>query len=400
MRLPLEVMGLIAEHAAQHIINASPFIQPTNQEEAIKTQEHHRDLLNLVVSCKTVYSHSRHLLYTCLILGNATDIVAALANIVKHPRVGPSIRHIRCCTELHSETERDKALEYWLLDHSQDAALLQDTLRAEGLLPPWWNETDIPWTCWEGFIYDDCTEVALLALLHMVTELETLSFQQLDADLITDWEQVRDLRASFAQSRSGSQPLLGSLRNLHFGSGTLGGMENFLSNQPHENLEVLVLDGIGIEGFSRWSRYFEFKGIHLKELYLGTRSTSPKAVIDPLLARREWVNGRWVTPVPKELETQSEVCLGGEEAWRLSVPEARDTMDCLKDFKNLRVLDVVFDRPPDWPSRPLIALKNIASGSLEVFRVEGYPFRVVPGDFGPCNTEYERAFVPRFDTVE
>ncbi|ENH66118.1 hypothetical protein FOC1_g10008141 [Fusarium oxysporum f. sp. cubense race 1] len=139
----------------------------------------------------------------------------------------------------------------------------------------------------------------------MVTELETLSFQQLDADLITDWEQVRDLRASFAQARSGSQPFL------------------------------------GIEGFSRWSRYFEFKGIDLKELYLGTKSTSPKAVIDPLLARREWVNGR-----------------------------------------------------------PLIALKNIASGSLEVFRVEGYPFRVVPGDFGPCNTEYERAFVPRFDTVE
>ncbi|KAI1029677.1 hypothetical protein LB503_008187 [Fusarium chuoi] len=400
MRLPLEVMGLIAEHAAQHIRNASPFIQPTNQEEAIKAQEHHRDLLNLVLSCKTVYNHSRHLLYTCLILGNAADIVAALANIVKHPQVGPSIRHIRCCTELHSETERDKALQHWLLNHSHDAALLQDTLSAEGLRPPWWNEPDIPWTCWEGFIYDDCTEFALLALLHIVTGLETLSFQQLDADLITNWEEERDLQASFAEARTGARPFLGSLRSLHFGSGTLGGMENFLSNQPHENLEVLVLDGIGIEGFSRWSRYFEFKGTHLKELYLGKRKTSSKAVIDPLLAQREWANGRWVAPGPKELETQSEVCVGGEEAWRLSVPEARDTMDCLKYLRNLRVLDVVFDRPPDWPSRSLIALKNIASESLEVFRVEGYPFKVVLGDFGPRNTAYERAFVPRFDTVE
>ncbi|KAF5588929.1 hypothetical protein FPANT_6489 [Fusarium pseudoanthophilum] len=399
MRLPLEVMGLIAEHAAEHLRNASPFIQPTNQEEAIKAQEHHRDLLNLILSCKAVYNHSRHLLYTCLILGNATDIVAALAKIVKHPQVGPSIRHIWCCTELHSETERDKALEHWLLNHSHDAALLQDTLNAEGLRPPWWNEKDIPWTCWEGFIYDDCTEFALLALLHMVTELETLSFQQLDGDLSTNWEEARDLRASFAQARSGSQPFLGSLRGLHFGSGTLCGMENFLSSQPHENLEVLVLDSIGIEGFSRWTKYFEFKGSHLKELYLGKRNASSKAVVDPLLAPREWVNGRWITPGPKELDTQSEVCLGGEEAWRLSVPEARDTMDCLKYFRNLRVLDVVFDRTPDWPSRPLVALKNIASGSLEVFRVEGYPFKVVPGDFGPCNTEYERAFVPRFDTV-
>ncbi|KAF5550222.1 hypothetical protein FMEXI_3927 [Fusarium mexicanum] len=400
MRLPLEVMGLIAEYTAQHLRNASPFIQPTNQEEAIEAQEHNRDLLNLFLSCKAVYNHSRHLLYTCVILGNATDIVAALANIVKHPQVGPSIRHIRCCTELHSETERDKALEYWLLNHSHDAALLQDTLNAEGLRPPWWNEPDIPWTCWEGFIYDDCTEFALLALLHIVTELETFSFQQLDADLITNWEEARDLRASFSQARSESQPFLGSLRTLHFGSGALGDMENFLSSQPHENLEVLVLDGIGIEGFSRWSRYFEVKGTHLKELYLGKRNTSSKALIDPLLAPREWVNGRWVTPGPKELDTQSEVCLGGEEAWRLSVPEARDVMDCLKYFRNLRVLDVVFDRTPDWPSRSLIALKNIASGSLEVFRVEGYPFKVVPGDFGPCNTEYERAFVPRFETVE
>ncbi|KAF4943537.1 hypothetical protein FGADI_13353 [Fusarium gaditjirri] len=400
MLLPLEVMGLIAEHAAQHIRNASPFIQPANQEEAIKAQEHHCDLLNLVVSCKTIYNHSRHLLYTCLILGNTTDIVVALANIVKHPQVGPSIRHIRCCTELHSETEQDKALEYWLLNHPLDATLLQDTLRAEGLRPPWWNETDVPRTCWEGFIYDDCAEVALLALLYMVTGLETLSFQQLDADLITDWDQVRDRRTFFAQALSRSQPFLGSLRSLHFGSVALSAMENFLSNQLHENLAVLVLDGIGIEGFSRWSRYFELKGVHLKELYLGTKRTSPKAAVDPLLARREWVNGRWVTPGPKELETQSEVCLGGEEAWRLSVPEARDTMDCFKDFRNLRVLDVVFDRPPDWPSRPLIALKNIASGSLEVFRVKGYPFRVVPGDFGPCNTEYERAFIPSFDTVE
>ncbi|KAF4500356.1 hypothetical protein FAGAP_3447 [Fusarium agapanthi] len=373
---------------------------PRIKKEAIEAQEHNRDLLNLALSCKTVYNHSRHLLYTCVILGNATDIVAALANIVKHPQVGPSIRHIRCCTKLHSETERDKALEYWLLSHSHDAALLQDTLNAEGLRPPWWNEPDIPWTCWEGFIYDDCTEFALLALPHMVTELETLSFQQLDADLITNWEEARDLRASFVQARSRTQPFLGSLRGLHFGSGTLGGMENFPSSQPHENLEALVLDGIGIEGFSRWSRYFEFKGTHLKELYLGKRKTSSKALIDPLLAPREWVNGRWVAPGPKELDTQSEVCLGGEEAWRLSVPEARDTMDCPKYFRNLRVLDVVFDRTPDWPSRSLVALKNIASGALEAFRVEVYPFKVVPGDFGPGNTEYERAFVPRFDTVE
>ncbi|KAH7244226.1 uncharacterized protein BKA55DRAFT_664916 [Fusarium redolens] len=362
MRLPLE-----------HIINASPFIQPTNQEEAIKAQEHHRDLLNLVVSCKSVYNNNRHLLFTCLILENATDIVAALANIVKHPQVGPSIRHIRCSTELHSETERYKALEYWLLNHSQDAALLQDTLKAEGLRPPWWNEMDVPWTCWEGFVYDDCTEVALLAILYMVTELETLSFQQLDAGLITDWEQVRDLRASFAQARPGTKPFLNSLRGLQFGEGTLGGMEKLLPVDPHDNLEVLVLDCICIQNFSRWSSYFDFK---------------------------EWVNGEWVTPGPKELEAQSELFLGGEEARRLSVAEARDTMDCLKDFRNLRVLDVVFDRPPDWPSRSLIALENIASGSLQVLRIEGYPFKVELGGFGPCNSEYERAFITRLDTVE
>jgi hypothetical protein len=262
------------------------------------------------------------------------------------------------------------------------------------------DEMDVPWTCWEGFIYDDCTAVALLAILYMVTELETLSFQQLDAGLITDWEQVRDLRASFAQARPGTKPFLNSLRGLQFGDGTLGGMEKLLPVDPHDNLEVLVLDCICIQNFSRWSSYFDFKGNHLKELYLGTRSSSPKTVLDPLLAQREWVNGEWVTPGPKELETQSELFLGGEEARRLSVAEARDTMDCLKDFRNLRVLDVVFDRPPDWPSRSLIALENIASGSLQVLRIEGYPFKVELGGFGPCNTEYERAFITRFDTVE
>ncbi|KAF4458184.1 hypothetical protein F53441_35 [Fusarium austroafricanum] len=389
MRLPVEVMGLIAEHAAQHIIQASPFIHPTNEEEAIKAQKDYCDLLNLVVSCKVVYNNTRHLLYTCLALENATDIVVALVEIVKYPHIGPSIRYLRCSTELYSETERDMALQYWLSNHTQDTALLQGTLKAEGLRPPWWNETDIPWPWWEGFVYDDCAEVALLAFLYLASELESFSFLPRSPDVIIESSELRGLRGCFEQARNGSKPLLSNLRSLQIRTKSWNLMDKWLPADPYENLQIVVFDGMNVEFLAYWCRFKGFQGTHIKELYLGTRSNLRRPVSDPYFARREWVKGKWTVEGPKELELQSEILQ--RDNGRLEDGD-RGRAESLRSFRDLRVLDVIVDNPPSYQYRNLIVLKNIASASLEVFRIEGYPFPVDPGCRGLFSTEHEPAF--------
>ncbi|KAF5022601.1 hypothetical protein F66182_5347 [Fusarium sp. NRRL 66182] len=395
MHLPVEVIGLIAEHLAQIITQASPFVEPANENKRLQAQARYRDLLNLVITCKGVYSTTRHLLYTCTVLEKPTDVISTLANILKYPQVGPSIRHIRCSTELESEIARDTALQHWLANHAQDTALVQDTLRGRRLHPSWWSVTDMPWTCWDGFVFDDCLQVALVCILYMATELETLSFRQLDSG----WRMLRDVRTAFDKDRTEPRPFLGNLRELHISDECWGGIGRWLSHGRHDKLRTLVLDGMSIHHLSLWSGSLRVECTNVRELYLGPRDSSRIAApfFSPGYDRREWVKGEWLVGCPGQQHLRPEVLVADFEAWGPSVDEVRRRLANLNSFRNLRVLDVVVDRTPDRPFKTLVALKNIAAASLEVFRIEGYPYRFALSDRSPYASAYEAAFYPETD---
>ncbi|KAF4962619.1 hypothetical protein FSARC_9289 [Fusarium sarcochroum] len=396
MHLPVEVIGLVAEQLAEDVAQASPFVHPTNEAEKLKGQKHCRDLLNLVVSCKDVYNITWHLLYTCLVIESPTDLITALVTLLKYPQVGPSIRHISCRTQLVLDHACDKALQYWFANHAKETALLHDTLKTKGLRPPWWDVRDIPWTCWEGFIHHNCLAVALTCVFYMATEVETLWHWQRDMG----WRLLDEVRTGFDKDRDEPRPFLSNLRALHIMDEFSSGIGRWLSDGSHEKLRILILDRIGLQALSIWSDSLQFENTRIEELYLGSRTELPRRDLDldPLFARREWVRGDWLVPGPKGLDSQAEIFQDDEE-WGPLVSSVRRRMENLSAFKSLRVLDVKIIYPPERPYKALIALKNIAAASLEVFRIERYPFRVVLGEDGPCNSEYEAAFLPGTDRV-
>ncbi|KAL2682628.1 hypothetical protein Neosp_007080 [[Neocosmospora] mangrovei] len=148
----------------------------------------------------------------------------------------------------------------------------------------------------------------------------------------------------------------------------------------YENLQTLILDGMSLRDMSEWSDEIKVENTKIEQLYLGPRDPSKRPIDNPRFAKQEWARGRWLAGGPRLENPQLELAREDEEGWRPNMEDRRRRKSNLGGFKHLRVLDVVVDSPPNFPSRTLVALKDLAS-SLEVLRVEGYPFNLyIPDD--------------------
>ncbi|KAL6364945.1 hypothetical protein LRP88_00919 [Fusarium phalaenopsidis] len=148
----------------------------------------------------------------------------------------------------------------------------------------------------------------------------------------------------------------------------------------YENLRTLVLDEMSLRDMSEWSDKIKVENTKVEQLYLGLRNPFKRPAANPRFAKQEWVRGRWLVGGPRLENPQLELAREDEEGWRPNAEDRRRLKANLSGFKHLQVLDVVIDSPPNFPSRTLVGLKDIAS-SLEVLRVEGYPFNLyIPDD--------------------
>ncbi|KAF4997768.1 hypothetical protein FDECE_11990 [Fusarium decemcellulare] len=374
MILPVEVIGLIAENLAQPLAQSSPFLESTTDAKRSQWWQQYMDLLNLTLSCRDVHRNTRHLLYAKLVLEKPRDLIIAFVDILKHPHVGRSIRHIRFCTELTSSDALREARQFWLSNHTQDTVFAEDMFHKQGFYLPGWHELTNPSrTSWEGFEFPDGLAVAFVYILYMATELESLSFQQSDIG----WETLTHLQLAIDRNKQAQKSFLGSLRGLqcHLQERkewmSLG---RWLFSGEHENMQILVLEGMSLRGLSAWSDTIQVENTHIEELYLGPRGKSKPAIPNSRFNKQEWVQGTWLAGGPRLEDAQLETARSDDEGWGpIRGPEARRRKSNLSGFKHLRVLDVVADPPSRFPSKTLVTLKNLAT-SLEVFRIEGYPF--------------------------
>ncbi|EEU39130.1 uncharacterized protein NECHADRAFT_81814 [Fusarium vanettenii 77-13-4] len=414
MIIPLELIVLIAEKLAHRLAQTSPFLATTDDAEWADLEVHRLALINLAGSCKAVHHNIRHLLYTTLDICNPLRLTRALTDILKYPQVGPSIRHIYCATPLDLDASRKGSRGSSFrkrMERTEDIAWVEDTLKQRGCCPPWWHNPGtthwlvkdgiITWIHREGWIRLEYLEVAFLSILHMATKLESLAFHQVDSG----WERLASMQGAMGhpssrvivtakeranetimtcendESQGPPRLFLGNLKALqcnfreqsqwlHLADSLFGG--------GYENLQTLILDGMSLRDMSEWSDKIKVKNTKIEQLYLGSRFK--RQIASPLFAKQEWVRGRWLVGGPRLENPQLELAREDEEGWRSNMEDRRRRKSNLGGFKHLRVLDVVVDSPPNFPSRTLVALKDLAS-SLEVLRVEGYPFNLyIPDD--------------------
>ncbi|KAI8717832.1 hypothetical protein NCS52_00860300 [Fusarium sp. LHS14.1] len=416
MIIPLELIVLIAEKLAQHPAQTSPFLATTDDAEWADLEVHHMALINLAASCKAVHHSIRHLLYTTLDLCNPSRLTKALIDILKYPQVGPSIRHIYCDTSFNFEAARKGSrgsLFRKQMERTEDIAWVEDTLKQCNCCPPWWHKPGITrwlvkngirtWIHREGWIRLDYLEVAFLSILHMATNIESLAFHEVDSG----WERLASIQGAMGHpsscvivtaeqranetiitcehddSQGPPHLILGNLKalqcNFREQSQWLDLADSLFSG-AYENLQTLILDGMNLQDMSEWSDEIKVENTKIEHLYLGPRDPSKRPIDNPRFAKQEWVRGRWLAGGPRLENPQLELAREDEEGWRPNMEDRRRRKSNLGGFKHLRVLDVVVDSPPNFPSRTLVALKDLAS-SLEVLRVEGYPFNLyVPDD--------------------
>ncbi|UPL04028.1 hypothetical protein LCI18_014962 [Fusarium solani-melongenae] len=389
MIIPLELIVLIAEKLAHRLAQTSPFLETTDDAEWADLEVHHQALISLAASCTAVHHNIRHLLYTTLDLYHPFRLSKALVDILKYPQVGPSIRHIYCETPLEHH-------------------MVEDTLKQRNCCPPWWfnpGTTDWDhtnrietWIHREGRIRSEYLEVAFLSILRMATNVESLSFHQVNSGWerlasmqgvmgypssriivrVDEWvdETVMTCRDDYSQGPP--RLILGNLKALqcnfrknsqwmHLADSLFGG--------GYESLRTLILDGMSLRDMSKWSDKIKVKNTNIEQLYLGSRNRFKSPVSSPRFAKQVWVKGRWLVGGPRLENPELELAREDEEGWRPNAEDRRRRKANLGGFRHLQVLDVVVDSPPNFPSRTLVALKDIAS-SLEVLRVEGYPFNL------------------------
>ncbi|KAF4980284.1 hypothetical protein FZEAL_3655 [Fusarium zealandicum] len=386
MKLPIEVIGLVAEHLAQHLARSSPFLESTDDADEETWQQQHLHLLNLVMSCRDVYHVTRHLLYTMLVLQGPADVVAALINILKYPQIARSIRHIQCRTELSSDSVLEEGEACWRSWHRADIALVESKLAEQGLRPPWLNEsTDQVGADWERLGFKGNLRIALRGIFYTATEIESVSFHQFDIGWATLTNTlVPSDRTGLEKLRALRCHLLDRRDWLAFGECLFSGGYN--------NLRTLVLDGMSLMDMSAWSDTVKVENTRIENLYLGPRGKSKPPIPNARFKKQEWKHGRWLAGGPRLEDPQKELLRSDTEGWRpRSAAEVRRRMANLNGFHTLRLLDVVVDSQPSLPLKTLVALKNTAA-SLEVFRVEGYPFCVYVPDDGLYDNPYELAF--------
>lgn len=417
MIIPLELIVLIAEKLAHRLAQTSPFLATTDDAEWADLEVHHHALISLAASCKAVHHNIRHLLYTAFDICNPIRLNAALIDILKYPQVGSSIRHLYCDTPLDFDAGRKRPV--WSsfrrkhIEQKVDIAWVEDTLKQRNCYPPWWLHPGT--TQWvhtngleirihqEGRIRSEYLEVAILSILHMATKIETLSFHHVDSGwgklasmqgaighptsrvLVTTEECVNGTVMTCENDNNQAPPrlILSNLKalqcNFREPSQWLYLAQSLFSG-GYENLQTLILDGMTLQDMSRWSSRIKVQNTKIEQLYLGSRNPFKDPIDNPRFAKQEWVRGRWLAGGPRLENPQLELAREDEEGWRPNMEDRRRRKANLSGFKHLRVLDVVVDSPPNFPSRTLVALKDIAS-SLEVLRVEGYPFNLyIPDD--------------------
>ncbi|KAH7260147.1 hypothetical protein B0J15DRAFT_593975 [Fusarium solani] len=411
MIIPLELIALIAEKLAHRLAQTSPFLVTTDDAEWADLEVHHQALISLAASCKVVHHSIRHLLYTALDICNPFRLTKALIDILKHPQVGPSIRHIYCDTALDFEAvckgPRGSSFRKQM-ERTVDITWVEDTLKQRNCCPPWWlNPGTTHWLhkngikTWihrEGQIRSEYLEVAFLSILHMATKVESLSFHHIDSGwgklasmqgatghpssrvivTVDRWVDETVMTCRDDDSQGPPRLILGNLKalqcNFREQSQWLH-LANSLFGGGYENLRTLVLDGMSLRDMSEWSDKIKVENTKIEQLYLGSRNPFKRPISNPCFAKQEWVKGRWLVGGPRLENPQLELAREDEEGWRPNAEDRRRRKANLSGFKHLQVSDVVVDSPPNFPSRTLVALKDIAS-SLEVLRVEGYPFNL------------------------
>ncbi|KAJ4315260.1 hypothetical protein N0V84_008476 [Fusarium piperis] len=403
MIVPLEIIVLIAGQLAHRLAQTSPFLATTDDVELADLKEHQHALINLATSCKAVHYSVRHLLYTTLDIYNRTRLTTALIDILKHPQVGPSIRHIRCDTNLDFENASISR------KRTPDIAWVEDALKQRNCCPPSWHHSGP--TRWiystgmllqshqEGRVRPEYLEVVFLSILHLASKAESLSFHQHNIGwgrlaytqgimghprsrvIITMGGEVMNCQDD--DSQGPPRLILSNLKALQCcfreRDEWLDLAESLFGGE-YENLRTLVLDGMSLQDMSKWSDKIKVENTKIEHLYIGSRGQSKRPIPNPRFAKKEWVRGRWLVGGPRLGDPQVEFAREDEEGWGSNMEDRRRRRANLGGFKHLRVLDVVVDTPPNFPSRTLVALKDIAT-SLEVLRVEGYPFNLyIPDD--------------------
>ncbi|RSL72253.1 hypothetical protein CEP54_000821 [Fusarium duplospermum] len=194
-------------------------------------------------------------------------------------------------------------------------------------------------------------------------------------------DEREDKTAITFQNNNRPRLILGSLKALQCrfrGQDEWLHLADSLFGGGYENLRTLILDGMSLQDMSKWSDEIKVENTKIEHLYLGSRGQSKRPIAR--FAKQEWVRGRWLLGGPRLEDPQLELAREDEEGWEPNMEDRRRRKANLSGFENLRVLDVVVDSPPNFPSRTLVALKDIAK-SLKVLRVEGYPFNLyIPDD--------------------
>ncbi|RSM04822.1 hypothetical protein CDV31_009849 [Fusarium ambrosium] len=408
MIMPLELIVLIAEKLAHPLTQTSPFLATTDDAEWADLEVHHQALVSLAMSCKAVHHSIRHLLYTTLDLYSPFRLTTALIDMLKYPQIGPSIRHIYCDTELDFELATKGPGGSSFRKHMEstlDIAWVEDTLKQRNCCPPWWHHSGPTrwlykngirtWIHKEGRTRSEYLEVAFLSILHMATNIESLSFHQVNSG----WGELGSMQGAMGHPSSrvivavneragetvmtcqgdddqGPRLILGNLKALQCnfrGQDEWLHLADSLFGGGYENLQTLILDGMSLQDMSKWSDEIKVENTKIEHLYLGSRCQSKRPIAR--FAKQEWVRGRWLVGGPRLEDPQLELSREDEEGWEPNMEDRRRRKANLSGFKHLRVLDVVVDSPPNFPSRTLVALKDVAE-SLEVLRVEGYPFNL------------------------